>query len=117
MTLPCIIIILAGTLYSSAAGSEVRTDRADTVETWEGTLRLFGNEPFTMIALVTDDEERWFLEMDEEELKDLWDHRRGRIRITGVPVVKNIAGRSENVIVVKKHEWVNNSPGAGNRID
>ncbi|MBP3191290.1 hypothetical protein NATSA_01300 [Natronogracilivirgula saccharolytica] len=106
------IIVSMSTLFPTVVYSASYFDKSDTVETWEGSLRLFGNEPFTMIALVTDEEERWFLEMEEEELQYLWHNRQGRIRITGIPIVKNIAGRSENVIVVKKHEWIKNRPDA-----
>ncbi len=84
------------------------TDR-DTVETWEGSLRLFGNEPFTRIALFTDDGERWYLDMDENELRQLWQQDRGRIRITGVPVVREFAGRSEQYIKVVKYEWISDN--------
>lgn len=94
LTLPVTALCLAGTV-----------DR-DTVETWEGSLRLFGNEPFTRIALVTDTGERWFLDMDEQELRQLWEQRRGRIRITGVPVFEEYAGREEHVIKVIKYSWV-----------
>jgi len=100
-----ILLLLALSLPMAAFCAAGATDR-DTVETWEGSLRLFGNEPFTRIALVTDAGERWFLDMDEEELQQLWQQRRGRIRITGVPIIQEYAGREEHMIKVIKYSWV-----------
>ncbi len=100
-----ILLLLALLLPVTALCATAATDR-DTVETWEGSLRLFGNEPFTRIALVTDSGERWYLDMDEQELQQLWQQRRGRIRITGVPVIEEYAGREEHVIKVIKYSWI-----------
>ncbi len=100
-----ILLLLAVTIPLIAAGTLAASDR-DTVETWEGSLRLFGNEPFTRVALVTDAGERWFLDMDDQELQELWRARRGRIRITGVPVIQEYAGREEHVIKVIKYTWI-----------
>jgi len=100
-----ILLLLALILPVTALYATGAPDR-DTVETWEGSLRLFGNEPFTRIALVTDTGERWFLDMDEQELQQLWQQQAGRIRITGVPVIEEYAGREEHVIKVIKYSWI-----------
>jgi hypothetical protein len=99
------LLMLSACLLLTATPALASFDR-DTVETWEGTLRLFGNEPFTQVALVTDTGERWFLDMDEQELQQLWNDRRGRIRVTGVPVLQEYAGREEHVIKVIKYTWI-----------
>ncbi len=100
-----LLLILAAAITFLVSVATASTDR-DTVETWEGSLRLFGNEPFTMVALVTDAGDRWYLDMDEQELQLLWEERRGKIRITGIPVLKDVAGRSENFIKVIKYSWI-----------
>ncbi len=100
-----ILLLLTASLFLTALFAMPASDR-DTVETWEGSLRLFGNEPFTQIALVTDTGERWFLDMDELELEQLWKEERGRIRITGIPILKEYAGRQEQVIRVIKYAWI-----------
>jgi hypothetical protein len=100
-----ILLLLAASLSFAALFALPASDR-DTVETWEGSLRLFGNEPFTRIALVTDSGERWFLDMDERELEQLWKEERGRIRITGIPILQEYAGRQEQVIKVIKYTWI-----------
>lgn len=112
MTLPASHILIAMLPAVFLLNTYMATsfdDERDTVETWEGSLRLFGNEPFTRVALVTDDGERWYLEMDEVEMQQLWKDRRGRIRITGVPLVKEFSGRTENHILVKKFSWIADS--------
>ncbi len=100
-----LILFLAAAVAGLVTVAITAADR-DTVETWEGSLRLFGNEPFTRVALVTDSGDRWFLDMDEQELQLLWEERREKIRITGVPVLKEIAGRTENYIKVIKYSWI-----------
>ena len=101
-----LIVLLPAVLLLNTSVATSFDGEWDTVETWEGSLRLFGNEPFTRIALVTDTGERWYLEMEEVEMQQLWEGRRGRIRITGVPLVKEFAGRTENHILVKKFSWI-----------
>ncbi len=100
-----IIHLLAASLLLVGTHALMASDR-DNVETWEGSLRLFGNEPFTQVALITDTGDRWFLDMDEQELQQLWTDRRGRIRITGVPVLQEYAGREEHFIKVIKYTWI-----------
>lgn len=84
------------------------SDDEGMVKSWEGSLQLFGNEPFTQVALITDDQERWFLDMDEQELNHLWSENRGRIRITGTPIKKQFQGETRNFIKVKKYKWIDN---------
>lgn len=84
-------------------------DDQGRVESWEGSLQLFGNEPFTRVALITKDQERWFLDLDEQEMNRLWSESRGRIRITGVPVERHFLGRLQNFIKVKSYEWLDNN--------
>lgn len=91
------LLLFAGPIFPDDQGM---------VKSWEGDLQLFGSEPFTHLALVTDNRERWYLEMEEQELRRLWRENRGRIRITGTPVTKEIQGHEENVIIVKKYEWL-----------
>ncbi len=100
-----LIIILAAAVACLVMVTITAADR-DTVETWEGSLRLFGNEPFTRVALVTDAGERFFLDMDDQDLQLLWEENRGKIRITGVPVLKDVAGKTENFIKVIKYSWI-----------
>lgn len=99
------VFLATGSLFSVRWVAATDPDR-DTVETWEGALRLFGNEPFTRVALITDSGERWFLDMEEDEMNRLWHNRKGRIRITGIPVTKEYAGRTEHHIKVVKYSWI-----------
>ncbi len=84
-------------------------DDRGMVESWEGSLQLYGNEPFTRVALITDDQERWYLDMDEQEMNQLWRDNRGRIRITGVASKKCFQGKPRNFITVKEYEWLTSS--------
>ncbi|MEX2632975.1 MAG: hypothetical protein WD267_03000 [Balneolales bacterium] len=77
-------------------------------ETWEGSLSLFGAEPFVQLALVTDDEERIFLEADDELLTKLWKENKGRIRIKGKKYEGEWYGKPHDYIRVEEWEWVNN---------
>ena len=85
----------------------VLTDDRGLVNSWEGSLQLFGNEPFTKVALITDSQERWFLDMSEQEMNQLWRDNRGRVRISGVESMQYFQGKPEKFIKVKEYEWIN----------
>jgi len=89
------------------AGILITGDREpDKLLTVEGGLQLFGNEPFTIVALVTDHDERYFLIMDDEEASRLWREKSGRIRITGKIVEKTRLGEPAKFLEITCYEWV-----------
>lgn len=90
-----VMIFLLGVLISLMASPN------DSLVTKEGTLRLFGNEPFVRIALVTEDAERWFLEMDNQnKLFSLIKEKGPHVRVKGLPYSKDFAGRKEHFLRV-----------------
>ncbi len=97
------ILIMASVPLSDDRNCDEQARKLDTLE---GVLRLYGNEPFTRVALVTDAEERFFLMADNDKIGRLWSDQRGLIRITGTVVKKYYLGKPAKFIDVKKYEWI-----------
>ncbi|MEX0773435.1 MAG: hypothetical protein WEB89_02400, partial [Balneolales bacterium] len=75
-------------------------------DTYEGSLSLFGAEPFVQLALMTDDDERIFLEGDEKLLDKLWKENKGRIKIEGKLYESEWSGQPHPFLKIKEWEWV-----------
>ncbi|MEX0778417.1 MAG: hypothetical protein WD491_00160 [Balneolales bacterium] len=75
-------------------------------DTFEGNLSLFGAEPFVQVALMTDDDERIFLEADNELPNKLWKENKGRIKIEGKLYDGEWAGQPHPFLKIKDWEWV-----------
>ena len=73
------------TLQVGGACSQKPGDREcpeDASLSVEGYLRLMGNEPFVRTAVITDDDERYYLQADQEVIDAMW-NARSRLEITG----------------------------------
>ncbi len=77
----CLLLHLQGGSACSQKSddSELPVDASLTVE---GYLRLMGNEPFVRTAIITDDDERYYLQADQEVIDTMW-NARSRLKITG----------------------------------
>lgn len=75
-------------------------------KTYEGSLSLYGAEPFVQLALMTADDERFFLDADRETLDKLWKENQGRIKIEGELYEDEWYGRPHDFIRIKKWEWI-----------
>ena len=77
----CLLLSLQGGSACSQKpdDSECPEDASLTVE---GYLRLMGNEPFVRTVVITDDDERYYLQADQEVIDTMW-NARSRLEITG----------------------------------
>ena len=80
-----ILLCLLLSLQVGSACSQKQDDSEcpeDVTLTVEGYLRLMGNEPFVRTAVITDDDERYYLHADQEVIDAMW-NARSRLEITG----------------------------------
>ncbi|MEX2641676.1 MAG: hypothetical protein WD266_13385 [Balneolales bacterium] len=75
-------------------------------ETLEGRLSMYGAEPFVQLAVMTDDNERVFLDGEPELLDRLWKENKGRIKIEGERYEDEWYGQSHPFIKVEEWEWI-----------
>ncbi len=74
--------------------------------TVEGYLQLFGHEPFSRIAVITESHGRLFLDVSDAKRDSLWAESKDRIRIKGYIVDKEFYGEPHPHITLEKWKWI-----------
>lgn len=73
---------------------------------FKGNLALFGAEPFTQLALMTEDDERLFIDAEKELLDTLWKENKGRILIEGELYEGEWYGKAHPYIKLEEWNWI-----------
>ena len=72
-----LLICIAGTCFAYSKPAKAKTDSIT------GYINVYGNEPFTFIGIVTDDDKEYSISADDSILKELQKTQGKKIEIKG----------------------------------
>lgn len=79
----------------------------DEKKTVVGFLQYFGSEPFPQLAIVTEEDSRYFLDLNGTEYDKLMENRKEFIRVTGEVYEGEYLGDPHPFIKLDEWEWIN----------